>query len=249
MTTPLPRMYDEIAEWFHLLTPPSEYANEWAVFRPAIWEALGRAPADLLELGSGGGNLATHYTRDVPASVLTDLSPRMLALSRRVNPACEHIKADMRTLRLDRRFDVVIVHDAVMYMTSEADLRAAMQTAAHHCRAGGVALFVPDFTRETFKPSTDHGGGDDEKGAGLRYLEWVDDPDPTDTEVSVNYAYLLREPGEPMRALDDHHTVGLFPQADWLRLLRETGFTPKLLHGLGDGSTADVFFIGRKLGG
>lgn len=247
MTTPLPRMYDEIAEWFHLLTPPAEYAAEWRVFRAAIWSALGRAPRDLLELGSGGGNLATHYTKDIPASVLTDLSPRMLALSRRVNPDCEHIKADMRTLELERQFDVVLVHDAVMYMTSEADLRLAMQAAARHCRPGGVAIFIPDFTRETFRPSTDHGGGDDEKGAGLRYLEWVHDPDPADTEVSVDYAYLLREPGEPIRALDDHHTVGLFAQDHWLRLLRESGFEPQLCRGSGDGSTAEVFFLGRKV--
>jgi hypothetical protein len=37
--------------------------------------------------------------------------------------------ADMRTLRLDRFFDAVLVHDCVCYLTAEADLRLAMETS------------------------------------------------------------------------------------------------------------------------
>ena len=41
----------------------------------------------------------------------------MLELSRTLNPDCEHLEGDMRTLRLGRTFDAVLIHDAVMYMT------------------------------------------------------------------------------------------------------------------------------------
>jgi hypothetical protein len=34
----------------------------------------------------------------------------------------------------------------------------AIETADVHCRPGGVALFAPDYVRENFKPTTDHGG-------------------------------------------------------------------------------------------
>ena len=79
---------------------------------------------------------------------LVDLSPQMLAVSRALNPECEHREGDMRTVNLGRTFDAVFVHDAIMYMTSEADsLIAAMRNAYRHCRAGGVALFVPDYSR------------------------------------------------------------------------------------------------------
>ena len=80
--------------------------------------------------------------------VLVEPSAGMRSVSRRLNPECEHIDADMRSLRLAREFDAVFVHDAVCYMTTEADLRMAMQTAFVHCRAGGVALFAPDYVRE-----------------------------------------------------------------------------------------------------
>jgi hypothetical protein len=53
----------------------------------------------------------------------------MLELSRGLNPECEHVVGDMRPLHLGRQFDAVFVHDAVMYMTTEDDLRQAMETA------------------------------------------------------------------------------------------------------------------------
>ena len=77
----------------------------------------------LLELGSGGGNNASHPKASY-ACTLTDRSPEMLELSRSLTPECEHVHGDMRTLRLGRSFDAVFVHDALMYLTSEDDLAA-----------------------------------------------------------------------------------------------------------------------------
>lgn len=222
MPEPLPHLYTDLAPWFHLLTAPADYAEEATFFLSAFRSATGAPPRTLLELGSGGGNMASHYKREV-ASTLVDLAPRMLALSQGLNPECEHIQGDMRTVRLDRVFDAVLVHDAVMYLTTEADLRLAMETAFVHCRPGGVAIFAPDAVRETFAPGTDH-GGHDEEGRALRYLAWTWDPDPTDTIYLVDYAYLLHEAGQPMRCVHDRHSEGLFGRDDWLLLLAEVGF-------------------------
>jgi SAM-dependent methyltransferase len=179
--------------------------------------------ATLLELGSGGGNTASHL-KAVARLTLTDVAPAMLALSRTLNPECEHVEGDMRTLRLGRTFDAVLLHDAVMYMTSEVDLRAAMETAFVHLRPGGVAVIVPDFVAETFEPETKHGGHDGIDGRSLRYLEWTTDPDPTDTTAVTDYAYLLHEADGSVRMLDDRHVEGIFPRATWLRLLADVGF-------------------------
>ena len=222
MPEPLPRLYTDLAPWFPLLTAPADYAEEAAFYLRAFGEAADTSPRTLLELGSGGGHMASHYKRQV-ASTLVDLAPPMLALSAGLNPECEHVQGDMRTVRLGRLFDAVLVHDAVMYLTTEADLRRAAETAFVHCRPGGVALFAPDHLRETFAPTTEHGGHDGE-GRGLRYLAWTWDPDPTDTTYLVDYAYLLREDGAPTRCVHDRHVEGLFGRADWLRLLAQVGF-------------------------
>ena len=115
----------------------------------------------VLELGSGGGNNAWHLKSRFEM-VLVEPSAGMRAVSRALNPECEHVDGDMRTVRLAREFDAVFVHDAVCYMTTESDLRMAIETAFLHCRPGGAALFAPDFVRENFRPSTDHGGSDEE---------------------------------------------------------------------------------------
>lgn len=228
MTRGLPKLYTELASWMPLLTAPEEYAEEAAFFRQVMNEACSPPPRTLLELGSGGGNNASHLKAHFQMT-LTDLSPAMLAVSRALNPECEHVEGDMRTLRLGRTFDTVFVHDAIEYMTSEADLKAAMLTAYTHCRPGGVALFAPDDTRESFAPATEHGGYDGGDGRSLRYLEWNYDPDPSDDLCVADFVCLLRERDGSVRVEHDRHHFGLFSEETWLRLLREAGFQPKAM--------------------
>jgi SAM-dependent methyltransferase len=215
-------IYSELAPWFHLLTHPSDYVEE-ADFAARVIDAtvLGEART-LLELGSGGGNNASHLKQRFECT-LTDLSPEMLALSRTLNPECEHIEGDMRTLRLGRTFDAVFVHDAIAYITTEDDLRATIQTVALHLRPGGAALLVPDTTRELYASRTSHGGHDGDDGRSLRYLEWTSDPDPADTSYVVDFVLMLREPGKEIRVEHDQHDCGLFPEVLWRALIQEAG--------------------------
>jgi hypothetical protein len=147
----------------------------------------------------------------------------MRRISESLNPECEHVEGDMRSVRLGREFDAVFVHDAVCYMTTEADLARAIETAFLHCRPGGVALFCPDHVRERFSPSTDH-GGHDSSTAGMRFVEWTWDPDPDDTTYLVDYGFLLRTPDGEVTMVHDRHVEGLFSRNDWLRLLADAGF-------------------------
>ncbi len=226
------RLYGDLAPWFHLLTAPEDYAGEAARYQEEILAEVPDART-LLELGSGGGNNASHL-RERFTCALSDLSPQMLSLSRTLNPECEHVLGDMRTLRLGRTFDAVFVHDAVMYLATEDDLRACLGTAYAHVRPGGVALFAPDCTRETFQERTDHGGHDGADGRALRYLEWTTDPDPGDTTFDVDYAVVLHERGQAPRVVHDHHVNGVFPEHTWLHLLEQAGFTARAVPGVPD---------------
>jgi len=226
----MPRMYEELASWWPLLSAPADYAEEAAFYGDALAAACDRPPRTVLELGSGGGNNASHLKARFDM-VLVEPSAGMRAVSRALNPECEHVEGDMRTVRLARQFDAVFVHDAVCYMTTDTDLCLAIETAFVHCRPGGAALFAPDHVRENFVPSTDHGGhgGTDGQTHGLRYLQWTWDPDPADTTYLVDYAYLLRTPDGAVRVEHDRHVEGLFRRADWLRLLSEAGFEARIV--------------------
>jgi trans-aconitate methyltransferase len=236
-------MYRDFARWFHLLTSPEEYEVEAAFYGRILTESALLPVETILELGSGGGNNASHLKQRFRLT-LVDLSDEMLDLSRSINPECEHIKGDMRTLRLGRLFDAVFVHDAIMYMTSEEDLGAAIRTAFDHCKAGGAAVFAPDHVRETLTATTDHGGNDGDEWS-LRYLEWTWDPDPEDDTYTVDYAYLLRNADGRVQVDHDRHTCGVFSRATWMHLLEEAGFGAERREGLKDETAEDVF-VGVK---
>jgi SAM-dependent methyltransferase len=216
------KLYDELASWWPLFSPPEDYAEEAAFYVRALEHASARPIRTVLELGSGGGSNASHMKRRFDMT-LVEPSAAMREVSRALNPELEHLEGDMRTVRLSREFDAVFVHDAVCYMTSVADLRMAIETAFLHCRPGAAALFAPDHVRENFQSSTDYGGSDGD-GRGLRYLEWTSDPDPSDTTYVVDYAYLMRSPDGAVRVEHDRHLEGLFSRSDWLRLLSDAGF-------------------------
>jgi SAM-dependent methyltransferase len=216
------RLYEDLAPWFHLLTAPEDYAVEAARYEELLLDACPGART-LLELGAGGGNNASHLKRRF-ACTLTDLSAAMLDLSRTLNPECEHVVGDMRTLRLGRTFDAVFVHDAVAYLVSEPDLRACLETAAAHLRPGGVVLVAPDASTETFQPGTHAGGHDGTDGRSLRYLEWIH-PLTTDAKaVDVDVVVVTREPDGTTDAVHERHRCGVFPEATWLGLLDASGF-------------------------
>ncbi len=267
-------LYSELAPWWPLLDDPADYAEEAALYGDLLASACDAPIVSLLELGCGGGNSASHLKRRFGRLLLTDISEDMLAVSRSLNPECEHRVGDMRTLRLGRTFDAVFVHDAVCYLTTEADLRLAMETAWAHCRPGGAVLFAPDYVRETFRPGTSSGGCDERPSSGagvsrattdadgeppppdrdgtyprgLRYLEWVWDPDPRDTEYLVDFAFLLRERDGSVRAVQDRHMEGLFARDRWLDLLTGVGFVarsvPLVLPDIEPGR--HEMFVGRR---
>ncbi len=223
------KLYSELATWYPLLTPVEDYAEEAELYRRLFLEHSRRPPRTLLDLGSGGGHNAAHLKAGFSCT-LVDISPDMLAISRRLNPECVHVQGDMRTVRLQRNFDCVLVHDAISYMVSRADVQAAIATAFEHTAPGGVALFQPDYVAETFGPGSETGGSDatgSHLGSrGLRYLEWRWMPDPAKESYVTDMAYMLRDESGRIDLFHDRHTMGLFPRTFWLDQIRNAGFEP-----------------------
>jgi SAM-dependent methyltransferase len=222
-----PKLYSEFAPWFHLLTAPSSYVEEAEFTRQVLTDSSSSAIETLLELGAGGGNNAFHLKKHFKMT-LTDLSSAMLEQSRKINPECEHVAGDMRSIRLGREFDAVFIHDAVCYLTSPEELIACMNTAFIHCKPGGVVLFMPDNVRERFRPSIHHGGHDGDERS-MRHFEWTFDPDPSDASYTVDFVYMFREGNRPVRVEHDTHMLGLFSRDEWLRWLHDAGFTARMI--------------------
>jgi SAM-dependent methyltransferase len=215
------RLYHDLAWTWPIVSPPERYVREAQEIRRLI---RGRAPdaRTLLHLGCGGGHLDMTLKRSFEITGV-DLSPKMLALARRLNPKVPYRVGDMRSIRLRRTFDAVVIADSVAYMRTERELRAAFGTAFVHLAPGGVFLTYVERTPATFRQNattrTIARRGDVE----VVMIENQHDPDPTDTTYESTFIYLIRRRGR-LRVETDRHRLGFFPLPVWLRLLRMTGF-------------------------
>ena len=216
------RLYGDLAEWWPVLCPPELVEDEaYAVLDLLQWAAK-RPVRSLLELGSGTGSIATHIHPAIEV-VLVDSSTHMLTISKRLNPGREHVEADMCALDLSRRFDAVLLHDAVMYLTSSAALKAALRVAASHLTPGGALLIAPDTIEETFHEGTVSLEASAHDGRSAHLTEWHWDPDPSDGRTRVEFSLLVREPGSPVVAIHESHELGLHSRASLEEAIAECG--------------------------
>lgn len=215
------RLYTDLASWWPVISPPEEYVAETAYALALLEQVVGGPLSSLLELGSGGGHMAHWVPRTIDLT-LVDLAPAMVAASQALNPDREHVVGDMRTLRLGRLYDAVLLHDAVCYMLTEDDLRAALATAAAHVRPGGAVLILPDAVEDDWQPGTEaraNAVGDRQAS----YLEWQHTQ--RGCVVTTDYVFLLKDGDGPVVSVQDTHQCGLFDRATWWRLLGEAGLT------------------------
>lgn len=259
-----PRLYTDLARLWPYLSPPEHYEAESQTLIELIDEALGEPPAgrrwSVLELGAGGGHSIVHLKGRYDCTA-ADLSPQMLEQCRTLNPEVPTVVDDMRSMRLGKTFDAVLICDAIDYMLSEDDAVAALTTAAAHLRPGGIAVFAPTYTAETFSDGevADDGttipgiAGDDE----LTYFTFVHDPDPSDTTFEMILLYLIRDAQtRRVELVEDRHTCGLFAIEQWKAMMTRADLSDaqalaEQIEGDGqaeDSSPWSVLFCGFKRG-
>lgn len=144
------RLYDEIYG-------VERYARQAAAVRAYLAQKHSSART-MLEIGCGtGGHLA--YFRDSFSVTGIDLSAAMLAVAREKLPDVPLYQADMRTLELSTRFDVVTcLFSSIAYVRSCAELNATVARLAAHLNPAGLLIIEPWFTPEQWYPGRVRGG-------------------------------------------------------------------------------------------
>ena len=221
------RLYHDLANLWPLFSPPEEYADEAEAYLEVLRSKFGPGRHIILELGVGGGHLLSHLTAEHQA-VAVDISEEMLALSHRLNPTVQHHLGDMRSIRLNTLVDAVLIHDAIDYMLTEADVSAALATARTHLNLGGILLLAPDWFRETYPGKHTMTWHQDHGDITLDVAEHLPDVALDSTIVESTFVFTLRE-GDRVTTEHDPHTTGLLPRNTWLRLIRDAGFQVELL--------------------
>ncbi len=142
-------VFGTYARFYDLLYRDKDYPGEADYVDRLIREQRPSA-VTLLDLGCGTGGHAALFAAKGYHVVGVDLSADMLGLAetRRLglDPAVAErltlARGDLRSIRLDRRFDAVVaMFHVISYQTSNQDLRQAFATIAAHLEPGGVVIF------------------------------------------------------------------------------------------------------------
>jgi len=242
--------YNELAWTEDFLADPSEYEKEVDEYINLI-NSIAKEPVhNVLHLGCGSGGHDLYFKKHFKITGV-DISIGMLNKAKAVNPEVEYIEGDMRTIRLDRQFDCVIIPDSIDYMVSLDDLKQAIHTSAIHLKIGGVLLIVGK-TEETFQNNNfAYTGEKDDIHVTLLENNYINPYIPNTYEITM--VYLIRQKGELTKYIEES-VAGLFSQATWDDILRNSGFImekrnlddiyDKYL--LGEGECPLTIFIGRK---
>ncbi len=221
------RLYDDLAWLWPLWGSPDDYADYCSHVVRLIREHAQIPVRSLLNIGCGGGKNDSSLKDQYQVTGL-DLSSHMLALAKALNPRCGFQEGDMRTFSLGRTFDGVLMDDAISYMATQADLKAAFLAAYRHLNPGGIMVAGTDDTKETFVQnrtvSTPAAGKAKPANVEVVFIENDYDPDPTDDHYEGTMVYLIREDGR-LRVETDRHILGLFTLDVRRETLTGVGFT------------------------
>jgi len=219
------RLYGDLAWTWPIISPVGNYIEETELFSKIIKENSKIEVKTLLNLGCGGGHNDYTFKKYFKVTSL-DISEDMLKLAKKLNLEVNYKYGDMRTIRLEERFDAVTIFDSINYIKSVGDLQRTFITTYEHLKPGGVFLtFVEQITGQFKQNNTTYSTyskGDVE----ITFIENDYDPDPTDTSYEATFIYFIRIAGK-LKIHSDPHLCGIFKLKTWFELLKATGFEVK----------------------
>jgi SAM-dependent methyltransferase len=139
-------VFAHYARYYDLLYKDKDYSGE-TEYVHYLLQKFGRKTKSILELGCGTGKHAMLLAEKGYTITGIDMSEQMLksALNRNSKDTMREIEfkqGDIRTIRLERKFDAVIsLFHVFSYQITNDDLIAAIATAKTHLNSNGIFIF------------------------------------------------------------------------------------------------------------
>ena len=215
------RLYNDLSWIWPVMSPPGEYVEETRLFSNAIKKNAEISVKTLLHLGCGGGHNDYTFKRYFDVTGL-DISPRMLALAKKLNPQCDYVNGDMRNPKLSRQFDSVFAGDSISHILNEKGLSRVFNGAFKSLKPGGVFLVVQEFVKGKIGHNSAECVSRSSKILEMTYVEYRFDSDANDTMFETAFVYFLGNKGR-LKVETDSGVMGIFPEATWMKLLKSAG--------------------------
>jgi ubiquinone/menaquinone biosynthesis C-methylase UbiE len=219
-------LYRELAKYYDLIYSFKDYRKEVARIRALISKYKKSEGRDLLDVACGTGH-HLEYLKDEFSCMGVDISNEILNVARTNVEGVAFRQADMTTLNLGRKFDVITcLFSSIGYLKTYNNLRKTMQNFSKHLKKGGVVLVEPWFTKSTFIPGYPGMETYDSKEVKIARLN-VSELRGNLSVMDMNY--LIAEKNKGVKHFVDRHELGLFEIDETLAIMKKTGLLAKFL--------------------
>lgn len=227
MTASRPIMFHELASLYDRFLAEKNYRAE-SERLVALARRYGRSGGNSwLDVGCGTGRHLEFLRRKYSVAGV-DVSAEMLRVARHRLPKVRLYRADMRTFRLRRTFDVVsCLFGAIAHVGGARDVRAAFDNFACHLKPGGVVIVEPWIDPAEYRPGMLHLMTYRSAETSLARLSYS--TRRGDRSV-IHSHYLVGETGRGVRHLEEtDDTGGLFSRGRLVEMMRRAGLDSRFV--------------------
>ena len=196
-----------------------DYASEANKLQAFIQKHKLTAGNSLLDVACGTGTHAGLLSKYYQVEG-TDVNADMLKVARKKHPEIRFSQSDMRSIDLDRKFDVITcLFSAIGYMKTKSDLQKAVKSMRRHLHPGGVLLIEPWFSNEQWN-------------VGRVSTILVEKPDVKIFRMSrggirgrislLEFHYLIGT-AKGIEHIVEHHEFGLFSHEEYMEAFIKAG--------------------------
>lgn len=214
------QLYKKYAHYYDRLYEKMDLQKEVDFIKWAVKHHKSSDGNQLLDMACGTGRHALKLTDSFQITGV-DINQDMIQIAREKLPDVKFTIGDMKNLRLNHKFDVVIcMFSAMNYNTSIKELKGTLNNFYKHLNPGGILIFDYGINQENWVEglvSVDTVVEDNLKLARIcqSHLE--------DNIFNANFVFLIKEDGK----LDfdiDQHQLGVFGIEEVMDSLADAGF-------------------------
>jgi SAM-dependent methyltransferase len=226
-------IFEAYANYYDLMYSDKDYGSE-SKFVHNILQQHAPGATSILDFGCGTGSHALRFAEMGYATQGVDLSGPMISVARRrqeqltceIRQRLNFIQGDIRSSRLDARYDAVVcLFHVLSYQITDRDVKMALDTVAHHISSRGVCLF--DFWYGPAVLSSPPAVRLKRLQDGSLSMLRISEPTlrPNENVVDVDYLFFVQEKatGHVAREFRESHRLRYFFMPELLSLLEGAG--------------------------
>jgi ubiquinone/menaquinone biosynthesis C-methylase UbiE len=220
-----PKLYSSLAKYYDAIHGDYEYMKRADAIERQI-RKMKPDSKEILEVACGTCSYAAILSKKGYKITGTDKSRKMLAQARKKCPKIELLRADMKTFKINKKFDVILcLFNSILYNKNTAELTRTLKNFKKHLKPRGIIAF--DFVDNKFVKPLDFTTKLSRRGVFIdRKGAWIHGKQRN--RIYIEDFIIIEDHGK-YSAYFDSHEMGAFSKKEIKRILTKLNLDAKLM--------------------